>query len=316
MPTFTDPRTALEQEGVRMRNWSIGDHKTTCPHCSHERHKKRETCLSITVQPEGEIVYMCHHCQWSGCVGKGHDRLRGRERVIRKPQPPAAPVAPPAIESKPLSARSVAFFADRGIDAATLDHFGIVEVERWMPSMDGQKNRAVVFPYRVNGTLVNRKYRAVEQKVFIQDRGTRRTLFNIDSCAEAGTVVIVEGEMDVLSVHQSGWPAVVSLPDGSGKSGNEKRLDALRQSGLLQRTANFILAGDLDESGLALRKALIGVIGAKRCRTVRWPTAFDVKCKDANEALWLHGPEVVLECINLSTPCGGGSTAQQQEQDQ
>jgi DNA primase len=96
-------------------------------------------------------------------------------------------------------------------------------------------------------------------------------------------VVIVEGEIDALSLASVGVPNVVSLPDGAGSS----------------RTVNFqpihkfhvwFVATDEDEQGneafLAIQERMSS--SAVRCIRVHWQTVVDgdpLVYKDANEAL-------------------------------
>ena len=37
--------------------------RTTCPHCSHERRKSQDRCLSIYAT-ENTVRWVCHHCKW------------------------------------------------------------------------------------------------------------------------------------------------------------------------------------------------------------------------------------------------------------
>ena len=289
-----------------MRDWSLGNHRAVCPKCSTLRKKKKDPCLSVTVNRDGSIVFFCHHCEWAGCMGKGFERLRGKERrTFRapRPEPPKPPKRPPRwkFERPPEAARR--FFRDRGISTATVNAFRIGVVTRWMPGCDrGEKIPALVFPYFLNGRVVNHKYRAVERKSFIQDAGTLRPVYNLDATAGAAEVVIVEGEMDVLALHEAGFPATVTLPDGAARSttGNERRMTALSESGLPDRDIRFILAGDTDEPGRAMRDQLISTLGADRCRVVDWPG------KDGGDCLRDFGISAVAERVGNATPLGGG----------
>ena len=69
---------SLAEVGIRVTG--LGDHRTTCPQCSHKRKpgNRKIRCLSVTVEHDG-AVYHCHHCGWSGCVREakpGGDRSR------------------------------------------------------------------------------------------------------------------------------------------------------------------------------------------------------------------------------------------------
>ena len=71
---------------------------------------------------------------------------------------------------------------------------------------------------------------------FKQEKDAKRTLFNQDRVKESwrsndnkNQVIICEGEMDVLSLYEAGFPNCVSLPDGAPKQAkfdpNDKRFD-------------------------------------------------------------------------------------------
>ena len=289
-----------------MRDWSVGNHRTTCPACSTARKKKKDPCLSVSVKRDGSIVFFCHHCEWAGCMGQGSDRLRGKERRDfrpAKPEPPKPPRRPPRHKFERPSDLARQFFADRRISAETVNAFKIGQITRkWMPGFEGPV-KVLAFPYFVGGKVVNHKYRALERKSFIQDPGTRRTVFNIDAAVGATEVVIVEGEMDVLAMHECGFPASVSLPDGASKKNNDRRLAALVDTGLLEMPERrFVIAGDSDEPGMAMRQHLTELIGPARCCAVDWPTdpATGERIKDAGECLQNLGREAVADCIKIA----------------
>ena len=65
----------LIDKGIQLRNWKSGDHKTTCPECSHKRRNKTDQCLSVTVESDGGAVWKCHHCEWSGAVAGSNFKI-------------------------------------------------------------------------------------------------------------------------------------------------------------------------------------------------------------------------------------------------
>jgi len=42
----------------------VGDHRRPCPHCSGNR--KKDDALSVTVKPDGGVVFNCFRCGWTG----------------------------------------------------------------------------------------------------------------------------------------------------------------------------------------------------------------------------------------------------------
>ena len=77
----------LERLGIHFRQHRYGNHKTTCPQCSHQRRKKRDPCLSVTIRDDG-AVWLCHHCGWKGGVSDGEPQRYRRplgQRARHKP---------------------------------------------------------------------------------------------------------------------------------------------------------------------------------------------------------------------------------------
>ena len=105
------------------------------------------------------------------------------------------------------------FWIKRNISEETVKHFNIKEVQKNFYS--GVK-WALAYPYKLNGRVVNYKYRTLN-KDFRQEANSRRTLFNVDAIKDKKEIIFVEGEMDVLALHECGITNVVSLPDGAPK---------------------------------------------------------------------------------------------------
>lgn len=297
----------LIEQGIKLRSYHPGSYKSKCPNCEHTRKakNKHDEPLSITIEPDGGYVFNCHNCGHSG--GKGRPKSP-TQREYRKPEPPA-----PSPSDKMHR-----WFAGRGINQATTDKMGIFRTER---RIGGKEEPVIAFPYTIDGELANIKYRTADKR-FTQEPGAQRSLYNIDSVKDrwfpdvspdairisAGdpikTVIFVEGEMDVLAVIEAGYSYVVSLPDGAPSEAkfdeSDKRFEALNSHPWLMEAEKVILAGDMDGPGKALSDELIYRFGKDRCFRVSWPNLHDVECKDANETLVDHGPDIVRECIDLA----------------
>ena len=301
----------LEAQGVRLNSWAVGDHRATCPWCSPGRKKKRDECLAITVKGDGGIIYFCHHCEARGLAGVDDDKLSDRQWKRRPPPPkrekPVYRDPPPRRVTRPGDAM-LAYFRRRGISKETLHHYRVGECVRWMPPPISAEVTAIAFPYYDRGKLVNRKYRALTEKSFIQDKQTRRTLFDIDRIRDADEIIVVEGELDVLACAEAGFAAVTTLPDGAGKSErtNSRRVGVMKESGLVESDCRIVLAGDHDRPGMAMRATLAELFGPARCRAVEWPTGGGVICKDAGDCLMAHGVAAVRECVELAQSCTDG----------
>ena len=98
------------------------------------------------------------------------------------------------------------FFANRSISGSTIEAFGIY---RSTQSFGSDREPCIAFPYRVDGELVNVKYRTQDKK-FRQEKNAERTLYNIDRIKShwdltgEKEVIFVEGEMDVLACFEAG----------------------------------------------------------------------------------------------------------------
>ena len=70
------------------------------------------------------------------------------------------------------------WFGQRGISAETVDAFGCYGAQHRFPA--GGEQSCVVFPYRFERRLVNRKYRSLDKQL-MQDKNPLPTLFNVDA---------------------------------------------------------------------------------------------------------------------------------------
>jgi len=100
-----------------------------------------------------------------------------------------------------LSPETIQYFAKRGISEVTLNKFGVTESVEWMPKAK-KEIRVICFNYFKNGELVNIKFRG-KDKDFMLSSNAELIFYNIDAIKNYDEVVIVEGEIDCLSVHAS-----------------------------------------------------------------------------------------------------------------
>lgn len=163
----------------------------------------------------------------------------------------------------------------RFLTEKTISDFKIAEQER-----DGKAY--AVFPYLRDGVLVNVKYRNVaEKKDMRQEGGAEPCLFGwhlIDP--KTRTISITEGELDAMSLHQCGIPAL-SVNAGAG---NHQWIENDWQR--LERFSEILVFFDNDEAGNKGAQEIIHRLGQERCKRVNIPK------KDANEWL-MDGAEKV-----------------------
>lgn len=228
---------------------------------------------------------------WAACKGIGiSDAIREAKDYLgiqseqqREPRKQyAAPQRPAATKAgNPVTA----WLKGRGIDEQTIKDFRVAQQER-----NGKVY--AIFPYLRDGEYINGKYRNItEKKDMRQEGGAEPCLLGwhlID--AKARMVAICEGEIDAMSVHQAGIPAL-SINAGAG---NHQWIDSELER--LNQFSDIVLCYDNDEAG---RKGAVEVarrLGVERCRTVIWPEG----CKDANDVLQMYGPQTLRERVEMA----------------
>jgi twinkle protein len=145
----------------------------------------------------------------------------------------------------------------------------------------GTDQRAIVFPcFGPDGNLINRSYRTIpkdgEKKEVWQDKDCAPCLFGWQALAESAyqsrTVLLAEGQIDAMTWHQWGIPAL-SIPAGSGQTWISAEWDNLAMFD------KILIAFDSDMAGQKNADSVSKRLGPHRCFRVSIPH------KDANEAL-------------------------------
>jgi len=177
-----------------------------------------------------------------------------------------------AMPVKPKTAmptRTLEWLASRGLTQETVEAFKIREVSR-----NGQP--WALFPYLRDGAYVNGKYRNPDDKKGMQqEKDAEPCLFGwhlIDP--KARTVAICEGEIDAMTLHQVGMPAL-SVNAGAG---NHQWIE--NDWDRLQRFSEILVCFDNDEAGDKGAAEVINRLGLERCKRMR------AGAKDANQ--WLQ----------------------------
>jgi twinkle protein len=182
------------------------------------------------------------------------------------------------------------FFEERGISNNTLLRFGISEGKEWMPQFNAE-TAVICFNYYRGEDLVNIKFRGAK-KSFKLAKNAELIFYNINSLENETECVIVEGEIDCLSMYEAGVHNSVSVPNGAAK-GNQ-RLEYLDNCWeYFERLQKIVLCVDNDEPGEMLKEELARRLGKERCYTVQYPEG----CKDANDVLVKHGKEAVADLV-------------------
>jgi twinkle protein len=194
-----------------------------------------------------------------------------------------------------LGQKALKFFEnERLISNNTLLRFNITEANEYMPGPN-KEVPVICFNYYRGEQLVNIKFRG-PQKSFKLAKDAELIFYNLDALKGCNEAVIVEGEIDCLTLHECGIYNVVSVPNGAAK-GNQRLeyLDNCFQ--FFTDKTKIILAVDNDGPGNNLRNELARRLGHERCYQVKYPEG----CKDANDVLRQHGKDAVVEMITSAT---------------
>ena len=261
----------------------VGAKDGPCPKCSDHRSTNQKRKANCASYDWNSGVITCHHCGEKTQI-HNLEWKHESDRVYTRPEKKSGALPDKALE----------WFSSRGISAATLTAMKVGYGKEWMPQTQKNEN-AIHFNYYIGDELINVKYRD-GRKNFKLVKGAEKVFYNLNSCFNSDTVVIVEGEMDALACHEAGIHSVVSVPNGATIGTNN--LDYLDNCiDYFSDKEKVILALDEDEAGQALRYEFIRRLGAELCYVARFEEA-----KDANECLTKFGAERLRSVINNADP--------------
>jgi len=278
----------IEINGFQIENFNqhdldVGKSQGTCPLCSSSRkpENKKAKCASYDW---GRGLGTCHNCD-STFQLHTYKRKGKAERDYIKPE---------IQKVKNVGDKTLEWFKTRGISASTLDDLKVSVGKEYMPQT-GKAENTIQFNYYVGGELTNIKYRDA-RKNFKLYKGAEKVFYNIDSIVGHKDCIIVEGEMDVLALHEAGISNVISVPNGATL--NTNNLDYLDNCiDYFEDKEKIIIAVDSDAAGQALQAELIRRLGAEVC----YIATFD-DCKDANEYLLKYSAKELLSRITNASP--------------
>ena len=285
MQVNTTEINGFQIEQFNQFDLSVGAHESICPICSHLRkpENRKKKCASLDWETG---LGTCHNCNKTFQLHTFKRKGESDKVYVRPDFSTKTHKAP--------SSKVIEWFKGRGISQQTLKDLNVSEGPEYMPQTNKEEN-TIKFNYMMGGELINIKYRD-GRKNFKLYKGAEKIFYNIDSIVGHSFCVIVEGEIDVLSLHEAGISNVISVPNGATLGNNN--LDYLDNCiDYFSDKDKVIIAVDQDEPGQALRQELIRRLGAEVCYT----SSFD-DCKDANEYLLKHGKEKLIYAIQNSKP--------------
>jgi len=268
-----------------------------CPLCSSSRKPENRKAKCASYDWERGLG-TCHNCDSSFQLHTYKRKGKSTREYVK-----------PDTTGYVVSEKIINWFAERGISQNTLQELKVREGKEYMPQTSKLEN-AIQFNYYMGMDLINIKYRD-GRKNFKLYKGAEKIFYNINSVVNHDWCVIVEGEMDVLALHEAGIKNVISVPNGATLNSNN--LDYLDNCiDYLDDKEKIILAVDADEPGQALRNEFIRRLGAEVCYLVDFEGD-----KDANDYLLKHGKEKLCDVINKATqvPLEGVSTLRDLEND-
>jgi len=260
-----------------------GKSQGICPLCSPDRKPKNEKAKCASYDWERGIG-TCHNC----------NKTFQLHTYERKGKSEKAYVKPDVAIHVPPSSKVVEWFSTRGISEQTLTELNVTEGQEFMPQT-GKVENVINFNYYVGDQLTNVKYRD-GRKNFKLYKGAEKVFYNINSIVGFEYCIIVEGEMDVLALHEAGITNAISVPNGATLGTNNlEYLDNCID--YFEDKAKIIIAVDSDAAGQALQAELVRRLGSETC----YIATFD-DCKDANEYLIKYGKEALSQRISRAKP--------------
>lgn len=282
MQVETHEINGFEIEEFNRYGLEVGKTQGICPLCSHTR-KQGHKSLKCASYDWKRGIGTCHNCNQTFQMHTFKRKGEADNDYVR-PEP--------IVKEDKISDKLLKWFEDRGISSNTVSELGVSEGVEYMPQT-GKKENTVQFNYYIGGELVNIKYRD-GNKNFKLYKGAEKVFYNIDATNGYDSVIIVEGEMDVLSFHEAGIKNVISVPNGATLNNNNLQyLDNCID--YFADKEQIIIAVDSDEAGKALQQELVRRLGAELCHTLDFRD-----CKDANEYLIKYGREDLAEHIHTA----------------
>ena len=269
----------------------------TCPFCNGGQSSDK---YKFFVNFEKE-TYICFRGK---CGAKGHlNELRshlGLQTKIKKENyknmsnTAAKPATTKLIESKKIADVKLIRLQenDKGYKYLQLRKISKETIEHFKVSKD--KNNNIAFPFYQNGVLKCIKYRIPEKvekgnlKTW-QEKGGEPVLLNADNINWDEPVIITEGEIDCMSVWQSGYKNVVSIPLGVK---NFEWVDIHWDD--IEKCKELIVCGDNDEAGTKFNEDCIKKFGVNRVKLIQ------NQYNDLNILLYKESEEGVKKTLEVA----------------
>lgn len=254
-----------------------------CPICKKERAGNPDFTINIL-----KGVYFCHSTGESGTLEqlkKDYDfdfNLRDihPQEKEQKPKRDFNKIFEQYAD-KHLNTEWLEYLSSRGISPKYLKQFCRLG-----------KNNSMTIPITDKKNIIGIKYRTIDKKISSEKGSQTDYLMNWQNVTTFDYLIIVEGEIDLLSVIEAGYDNVVSLPFGAT---NIKSIE--NQKEWIEQFSKIIIATDNDKAGEESRNKIIKVLNNKNLYKVEYG-----EYKDFNEVLMAEGKDKIKEIIKNVVP--------------
>lgn len=259
-----------------------------CPICKKE--KKDNPCFSVN---KDNNTYFCHTSGNGGNIEKLDEEIKNYIYEVLKEEGENKQGTPKGynkkdfkeimLSSKPLNEEWLNYLKGRGISK---ENIGIPKIARL------GKYNSLMIPLTNGNTVIGIKYRTLEKKLSCEPGSDMAYFMNWQNVEDKNYLIIVEGEIDLLSAIEVGFNNVVSLPNGVS---NLKCIDTHKE--WLKDLKKIIIATDNDSPG---REAKEKIIDKLKNKDVLYTVELG-EYKDFNEVLQSeNGKEKLKEIISKS----------------
>lgn len=161
------------------------------------------------------------------------------------------------------------YLVERGFSLEALQYFDI--------AFSSSKRRIVIPARNERHKVIGFIGRAVDTSVepkYLYSKGFPRKdiLFNLNNAKKYNSCIVVEGSLDAMKIHQSGFPNVVASLGATITSGHIERL--------IKYFDTIIIFSDNDHAGFAMRDEIISKCYDKDLKIVNYK---DPNCKDPGQ---------------------------------
>lgn len=264
-----------------------------CPYCHGGRHRDAKTfsinlttgqfeCKRSSCGAHGNMITLAKDFDFS--LGTEYDRYYNQETFkFRKFGKKKIQTTGSAID----------YLKKRGISQEITEQYKITTQK--------ENSNILVFPFfDENGIMVSIKYRKADfnpekdkNKEWFEP-GCMPALFGMEQCEDFETLIITEGQIDSLSIAESGIKNAVSVPNGArGFTWVPHCWD------WFSKFKRLIVFGDRENGKITLLNELETRFPGTVC-SVRQEDYLE--CKDANEILQKYGREAIQKAIKNATP--------------